>query len=200
MPSLKTTLVLAATIISTLAQTYLDVDPNSVPLATRQGWCRSQTSTCPELCRQLNSTSYTANDCDPKTLSYSCVCGNGMSPNASEFSLTLPYFLCTEQANQCVTACKSDNTCASSCRQDHPCGAQDPVRVNTTEPTSTSTSASKSATATGNVASETVVDGFADGSGSGSNSKNAGNTVMVSSASYSLAVICAGVFAGLALL
>lgn len=190
MPSFKTTFVLAATMLSASAQ--YSIDPNSVPLATRQSWCQSQTATCPELCRQINSTYYTQNSCDAASLTYACVCGNGQTPNVNEYSLTLPYFICTEYGTQCVAACKSDNTCASACRQNHPCGAQDPVRINATTAT---TSATTSATA--GSASETVYNGFGDGS---SSPKSAGNLVIDSGAGYGFAVLFAGVLAGFALL
>ena len=73
------------------------------------------------------------NDCDPETLTYGCVCGNGLQPNVSEYSLTIPYFTCTEWGNQCVERCEGDSACASSCRQDHPCGALNPTRENKTK-------------------------------------------------------------------
>ncbi len=73
-------------------------------------------------------------------LSYGCLCGNNLQPNVSEYSLTLPYFVCTEWGTQCVNACGSDNTCASACRQDHPCGAQRP-KTNYTTTTSSSETA-----------------------------------------------------------
>lgn len=84
---------------------------------------------------------------EKKTLTYGCVCGNGMQPNVSEYSLTLPYFTCQEWGNQCVKACGQDNTCSSACREDHPCGAQSPTPANTTStttaaPTTSSTSSS----------------------------------------------------------
>lgn len=66
-----------------------------------------------------------------------------MQPNVSEYSLTLPYFVCVQWGTQCVAGCGNDSGCASACRQDHPCGAQDPKRYNTT------TSSSSPATATG---------------------------------------------------
>lgn len=53
----------------------------------------------------------------------------------------MPYYICTEAANQCVKRC-SDSICQSACRGDHPCGAQKPERVNvttTSAPPATST-------------------------------------------------------------
>jgi len=195
MPSFRTAFVIAASILMVSAQTY-SINPDSVPLATRQKWCSSQTATCPELCLQLNSTYTTDNTCNSNDLTYACVCGNGNSPNASQYSLTLPYFICTESDNQCVTACGSDNTCASACRQDNPCGAQDPVRVNLT---STTTSATASATSGGS--DNPVYTGFGGSAASATaSSKNAGKLALDAGASYGLAVVFAGVFAGFTLL
>lgn len=60
----------------------------------------------------------------------------------SEYSLTLPYFVCVEYGNQCVTACGSNNTCSSACRSDHPCGAQHPSTSNATATAATGTASS----------------------------------------------------------
>lgn len=54
----------------------------------------------------------------------------------SEYSLTIPYFVCREWGTQCVANCPpNDSACASECRQDHPCGALNPKRVATTAST-----------------------------------------------------------------
>ena len=68
----------------------------------------------------------------------------------SEYTLTLPYFTCTEWGNQCVKACGNNNQCANSCREDNPCGAQEPRRPNTTSTTTESS------------AEETGADGISD--------------------------------------
>lgn len=85
-----------------------------------------------------------------ETLTYGCLCGDNTQPNVSEYSLTLPYFVCTEWGNQCVKGCGSDSSCASACRQDHPCGASNPSTANETSSTATAsgTASSTSADAT----------------------------------------------------
>ncbi|KAH8429942.1 uncharacterized protein LDX57_007615 [Aspergillus melleus] len=116
------------------------IDPSTVDESTRDYWCQSQTSACPLLCLQMPGASNKPKDnsCSAKTLDYTCICSNGQSPNASEYSETIPYFICTEQNNKCVSACSNnDAECQSDCRDDHPCGAQNPKRVNTTTATST---------------------------------------------------------------
>ncbi|KAA8642286.1 uncharacterized protein ATNIH1004_011228 [Aspergillus tanneri] len=120
------------------------IDPSEVALSTREQWCQSQTSSCPLLCLQMPGASGKPkdNDCSAKTLSYSCICSNNASPNASEYSETIPYYICTERNNQCVHACPSgDLNCQSKCRNDNPCGAQNPRRVNKTSTATVSTPA-----------------------------------------------------------
>lgn len=157
---------LASALLASAQQTYT-IDPNSVDNNTRAFWCQSQQTQCPvcrtTLCGDLsvpltihqliclqpptNTGSTIENSCDPNGLTYSCVCGNGVSPNVSEYSQTLPFFLCQTWGNQCVSNCGNDNTCQSACRDDHPCGALNPTRQNTSTLTSTSTaSASGSGT------------------------------------------------------
>lgn len=120
-------LVALATLLTNASAQY-SINPNSVPLSTRDAWCESQLAQCPQICLQTSahSSETRENDCVAKTLTYSCVCSNGVSPNVSQYSLTLPYYICQEWGNQCVAACGQDNTCSSACREDHPCGAQDP--------------------------------------------------------------------------
>ncbi|KAI0474842.1 hypothetical protein F4859DRAFT_80811 [Xylaria cf. heliscus] len=151
MPSLNTVLAAATLLLSAVkAQEQYTIDPSTVPLSTRDNWCQQEKSTCPLICQQLPPGGYEVNDCDPMALTYGCVCENGMSPNLSEYSLTLPFFICQEWGTQCVANCGSDNSCASDCRQNHPCGALNPTRANTT---STSSSAP---TATGSGAAATT--------------------------------------------
>lgn len=101
-----------------------------------------------------NSAATDANSCNSDNLSYACVCSNGLSPNVSEYSQTLPYYVCTEWGNQCVSGCGQDNTCSNNCRANHPCGAQNPTRVNTSTITTSmsKTSSGLAAGATSNSA------------------------------------------------
>ncbi|KAI7639355.1 hypothetical protein KC319_g14452, partial [Hortaea werneckii] len=117
------------------------------------------------------------NTCDPTTLTYACICANGLSPNISEYSQTLPYYICQEWTNQCVANCApADNACASSCRADHPCGALNPTRVNTSTVSSTmsrtTAGGSGEATTTGG---DTVYTGFGGDSAAAASSTGAGS-------------------------
>ena len=123
------------------------------------------------------------------------MCGNEQRVNASEYTLSLPYFICQEWGNQCVAAC-NDNLCQSNCRQNHPCGAQDPKRANKTLSTA---SASASASSTGGP--DVIYTGTpgSGSSGSGSASKGTGAALEVGRA-YGVVMVMSGLFAGFALL
>lgn len=97
--------------------------------------------------KTINSSSIT-NIKLQESLDYECECGNGKSPNMTEYSITVPYHICQHWQEDCVKGCYAgNNLCQSSCREDHPCGATDPTRVNVTS-TATTTTASRTATGT----------------------------------------------------
>ncbi|ORY54563.1 uncharacterized protein BCR38DRAFT_453499 [Pseudomassariella vexata] len=169
MLSLKNIILVSATLVSAVHADYVIV-PSSVSLSLRTSWCQSEISTCPLICKQSSPGTTLVNECDPATLTYGCLCGNNLQPNVSEYSLTLPYFVCQEWGQQCVKACGSDNTCSSSCIQDHPCGAQNPNKVN-----STSTSATASSTGTSTATGSNVIYTGLDGEGSTATSTPGGN-------------------------
>ncbi|CAD6442091.1 1bae2c16-9ff6-4986-9ef9-389a44e3d112 [Sclerotinia trifoliorum] len=197
MHSFKITAALIAPALVKFATAQYTIDPSSVLLATRKSWCQSQTQTCPSLCLQNggNDSSTETNTCDPETLNYACICGNGLSPNASEYSLTLPYFICTQYATNCVAACNGDNNCQAACRDDHPCGAQNPTRINTTS------SATQSSTGTAGASSTNAVayTGLGGSTSTSTPKSGAAQMTMDFGKSYGLAVIFAGVFAGFTL-
>jgi len=208
MHSLKTSAIVLATafFIGAQSQAVYYIDPNSVPLTERQSWCQTQQVSCPLICLQLpgvTTETTDSNSCDATSLTYSCVCQNGMSPNASEYSQTLPYFICTEYGDQCVASCNGATQCQSDCRSQHPCGAQDPVRVNVTSSTSTamaSTTVPAGASSGTNGVVFTALGGSPTGSSSsGTTSKSGSSAAMDFGRSYGLAVVFAGLFAGFAL-
>ncbi|KAL8865867.1 MAG: hypothetical protein Q9174_006649, partial [Haloplaca sp. 1 TL-2023] len=132
------------------------------------------------------------------TLVFSCVCDNGLQPNASEYSQTIPFYECTEAATQCVNRCaRGDSACQTSCRTANPCGAQNPTRVNTT------TSSTMAATATGGSGASETGDsedytGFGDAATTGSSDGASGAQSLVVGFGrvYGLAVIFVGVLVG----
>ncbi|KAK4987254.1 hypothetical protein LTR50_004766 [Elasticomyces elasticus] len=196
------------------AQQY-SINPDSVSQSTRNYWCTSQQTQCPLICLQTpgNSAATNANTCDPVGLTYNCICSNGIAPNASEYSQTLPYFICTEWGNQCVAACGQNNGCASNCRSNHPCGAQNPTRVNLSTISSTMSSTGTGVPAGASTgASGTVYTGFggsAQASATAGGSKASGSSVASGGSavaaldlgrSYGVVVVVAAFFGGFALL
>ncbi|KAJ5677524.1 uncharacterized protein N7477_003157 [Penicillium maclennaniae] len=145
----KLLLILAVAVVMVSSQWSATIDPSTVSPSLRKTWCQYQENSCPLICLQLNGSSgASVNTCDSASLDYSCICTNGISPNASQYSDTMAYFICTEAGNQCVAKCaQTDSSCQAACRDDHPCGAQDPVRINATTTTTTTTSPASSATA-----------------------------------------------------
>lgn len=187
------------------------IDPSTVSEGTRNQWCLAQTSQCPLICSQYpgESAATAANDCDAETLVYNCVCEiNGLAPNVSEYSQTIPYFICTESNNNCVTACNGASSCQAACRENRPCGAQDPTRVNistvSTSATSTNggaaaSTASDGAVYTGFGGSAATTDAPSDEEDT-STGTNAAAVLLNVGQLYGLGVVVAGMFAGFSLL
>ncbi|CAK4030793.1 Hypothetical predicted protein [Lecanosticta acicola] len=183
-PFTRFSIATAVLLTAVSAQVQYSIDPNSVDNSTRQYWCQEQQAECPLICLQsaANSASTSSNDCDPSSLTYACVCSNGLSPNVSEYSQTLPYYICQEWGNQCVSNCGiGNNDCSEQCRSQHPCGALNPTRQNTS--TLTSTMAKTSTGGAGNNAAvttdsngQTIYSGLGGGSASGSGSNSGAST------------------------
>jgi hypothetical protein len=58
-----------------------------------------------------------SNECDSDALTYTCVCENGIVPNVTQYSQTLPFYICQAWGNNCVKNCGNGaNTCANACR------------------------------------------------------------------------------------
>lgn len=199
MVSIKTTVLALAAAVAVSADYY--INPDSVDPTTRKAWCQQEVSTCPLICEQIPPGSTEVNTCDWETLTYGCVCGNGLQPNVSEYSLTLPYFTCQEFGNQCVAACNGDNICQSKCRDDHPCGALSPK----TNYTTTSSTMQKTSSAGPTTTSNQVFNGIpgtsatATSSSDSSSSDKSAATALNIGRSYGLAIVAGGLFAGFAL-
>ncbi|KAL7787849.1 hypothetical protein V8C37DRAFT_389775 [Trichoderma ceciliae] len=198
MVSFKSTVLAAAMAFASIATAQYSIDPDSVPISTRQAWCFQETSTCPLICQQTTTKPVLVNTCNADTLQYGCLCGNNKQPNISEFTLTLPFFICQEFVVQCRTNCGSDSTCASDCAQNNPCGATDPKRYNTTSSATTTTAAATSTTA-GPDTIFTDTPGGGSSSGGGKGKSMAAPMVEIGRA-YGLAVVFGSLFVGFALL
>jgi len=147
------------------------------------------------------------------TLQYTCICGNGQQPNATEYSQTLPYYICQEWGQQCIAGCgNNNNDCQAACTQDHPCGAQDPTRVPVNSTSTSMTATSTGTDASGSAASGTVYNGFgsggsaatttaaaASGSSTSSPAKSGAQAALAIGGTYGAIVVVAGLFAGFAL-
>jgi hypothetical protein len=175
------------------------IDPNSVSDSDRQTWCNNQKAQCPLICLQqpgVTSMTTVDNECDPDALTYSCVCENNVSPNITQYSQTLPFFICQEWGNQCVTGCNGNNTCADSCRADHPCGAQSPYLGNTSIPSSSMARSTQSGTA------KIPVTGFLGSSATATSMSGQGGAAasFVPGAGVALGALLGSVFFGFAVL
>ncbi|KAF5005730.1 hypothetical protein FDECE_7851 [Fusarium decemcellulare] len=202
MPSLRTTvLAVAASCVAVVNADYV-IEPDSVPIAQRNVWCQTEKEVCPLICEQVSEGGTKVNECNPKTLTYGCICSDGKQPNVSEYSLTIPYYVCQEWGNQCVQECGGSNSCASDCRQEHPCGASDPKKYNKTS-TATGTAA-VSATASASDDGTTIYTGTPgddddEDSSSSSTTKN-GSAALEAGRTWGLAVVLGTMFMGFAML
>lgn len=108
-----------------------------------------------------------------------------ITPNVSQYSLTMPYYECTTAADQCVTNCaQADNTCKGNCRTAHPCGAQNPVRVNVTSTSSSSMSSTAAPTSSSTGASAASSGGLINGPGSAGGKMSAASALTVQYGQY----------------
>ncbi|RFU28367.1 hypothetical protein B7463_g7969, partial [Scytalidium lignicola] len=207
MHSFQTAALLAGSLLlgAQAQQLFYPINISAVPLDTRTQWCLAQLTSCPLLCDQNNGTdaaTTASNDCDPSTLDFHCVCGNGLSPNASQYSQTIPYFECQEYGNECVANCNGNSACQSDCRNNNPCGAQNPIRVNATSTTSSTSSPTGTDASTSGSGSAVVFNPFGSTSSPSSDSghKNGAQTAINVGRSYGLAMVFTGLFAGFALM
>ncbi|OAG08682.1 uncharacterized protein CC84DRAFT_1085127 [Paraphaeosphaeria sporulosa] len=190
------------------AQEQYTIDPDTVQQSTRSYWCDQQKASCPQICLQqpgVSSMNTVSNECDSDTLVASCVCDNGISPNLTQYTQTLPYNICQQWGTNCVAGCGiGENACADSCRKDHPCGAQDPFKGNATKSSSSASHASTSkptgtSDSDSSASSTLPATGFA-GQTTSPDSAGAASTLVGFGASYGMAVTLVGIFASLTLL
>ncbi|KAL7273991.1 hypothetical protein RUND412_003126 [Rhizina undulata] len=185
----------------TSAQTYPAFDASTVDQSTKQYWCVAQTAACPLLCQDEGKEA-TQNTCYPDNLYYVCTCTGGLSPNLTQYSQTIPYFICTISVTGCVTGCNGDPNCANACNNDRTCGASDPTRVNVT---STATTAGTTATGTststskaGSADSGFAVTGANGAVTTGAAGSSASSFILEAGQGYGLGLVVAGIAAGAA--
>lgn len=195
-------LAIAASASLAVAQEQYTIDPDTVQSSTRDYWCQQNEAQCPLICLQqpgVTSLTTQENTCDSEALTYQCVCENGVVPNVTQYSQTLPFFICQAWGNNCVDDCNGDSTCQSKCRDDHPCGAQSPFLGNS----SLLSTMSSTSAPTGSATNKIPVTGFGGATATPAAGGNAGSAAQgsfVPGAATSMAALFGSVFLGFALL
>ncbi|KAG0207964.1 hypothetical protein BGX28_000977 [Mortierella sp. GBA30] len=110
------------------------VDVMKIDNSTKLTWCQNQVGFCTNVCQELTNGAETLdNRCDIQTLQYVCECKAGIIPNITEYTYTIPYFLCTADNQECIHNCpQSDNGCYSDCTSKRNCTAEFPKKYNQT--------------------------------------------------------------------
>ncbi|KAI5202236.1 hypothetical protein AUEXF2481DRAFT_43131 [Aureobasidium subglaciale EXF-2481] len=190
---LYSSIFFAASALSGLAaaQNYTIV-PSSVDSTTRANWCRAQTNTCPVLC---GSQLLKANTCDSTSLTYSCICNNGLVPDLAEYVNTIPTFECVEYRGQCNSNNVGNATAQAECLA-LPCGnktASSLVSATSSAASSTGSASSSS----GSVASATsaVASGASSVSASASSAAATGAASSLTVGNGALVASLFGLFA-----
>ncbi|GAM85210.1 hypothetical protein ANO11243_032140 [Dothideomycetidae sp. 11243] len=171
--------LLAVTAMTGLVASQVTIDPNSVPLSERSNWCLAETNTCPEICGNDGTT---ANTCDPSTLDYTCTCRSGNTPNISEYTQTIPFYVCQTYIAQCIAANTNSAQAQDKCKATQ-CGN---LTANSESAATTSSASSSSATPTASSASS--ASGSATASSTSGTASSASPTAAKSSAAMALAV------------
>lgn len=197
---LISTLLASSAVFSTAyAQVYTYPNITDIDINVRTQWCTSQTSACKLLC-QNQELKVSANECYPDNLYYQCTCSNGLTPNATEYSQTIPFFICRLEVQDCQTACSGDASCVSLCASGRQCGATDPTRVNATTTSSSTTRSSATSQSSG---TQTDANGFAitgtSAASSDSDSSSSASTLLEAGSIYGMGVLVAGLAAGFAI-
>lgn len=124
----------------------------------------------------------------------------------SEYSQTIPYFICTRRNKDCVDACRGISNCQSRCQEDNPCGAQNPPRLNESAITTSATS-TVSGTAASTASDGAVYTGFGGSAATETAASEDGNTGANAAAVllnlgqlYGLGLVAAGILAGFSIL
>ncbi|KAF2757219.1 hypothetical protein EJ05DRAFT_511943 [Pseudovirgaria hyperparasitica] len=119
-----------AGMVSAQASSNITINPNSVNETLKTNWCTAEKNTCRSLCGGPGETA--SNDCMTSNLNYTCSCTNGTDPDVSQYSESLPAYICREYVIQCVAAVSDgDRDAIYQCRQvEGTCGqlnASDPA-------------------------------------------------------------------------
>ncbi|KAH0337088.1 hypothetical protein KCU81_g8258, partial [Aureobasidium melanogenum] len=132
------------------------IDPNSVDSTTRSSWCRAEFNTCNVLC---GSGGFKTNSCDANSLTYSCVCNNGLTPNMSQYESSLPDYECQTYRGQCLANNAGNSTAQDQCKQITCASMTASNLVTSSTMASSSSSAASSASSTAASATSAVASG-----------------------------------------
>ncbi|KAI5283226.1 hypothetical protein KEM54_002304 [Ascosphaera aggregata] len=88
-------------------------NPGVVSDGDKTAWCQGQLSSCPKICPDGVASK---NTCNPTSLTFSCICGDGSTPNVAEYKNTLPFFVCEENFGQCINAHPNDLAGQKECK------------------------------------------------------------------------------------
>ncbi|KAK2768753.1 hypothetical protein FQN54_000609 [Arachnomyces sp. PD_36] len=105
-------------------------------------WCIGQQNACPQVC----GGDFSKNECSTETFTFTCECGDGTTPDMTEYKDTLPYYICEATFAQCIEANASDADAQETCKENRDCGSKDASKAET--PSETTSSASGMATET----------------------------------------------------
>lgn len=96
-------------------------------------WCAAQRQNCPNICGGPANP----NECFADTLTYTCTCVNGNTPNISDYVNTLESLVCQEYKRQCIADSSSDLVEQDKCLA-ITCGQEDPADVKKSDGSSNS--------------------------------------------------------------
>ncbi|KAK1780569.1 hypothetical protein QBC45DRAFT_104826 [Copromyces sp. CBS 386.78] len=199
MVAYSTTLLALASSL-TLVTADIWVDPSKIDMGTKSNWCLNEIASCPLICQQEDMGPIQKNDCDPETLQYACVCGDGKVPDLKEYTLTIPYHTCITYVQQCINDHMGDNLQQAACAQDNPCGAKEPKRTNVTTTSTASKTASPTASSTGSGVYDGLAGDTTDGADSSNNGGNKKNAAPRMLESIGATLLFGSLFAGFAVM
>ncbi|KAK3498347.1 hypothetical protein B0T13DRAFT_259852 [Neurospora crassa] len=199
MVAYSTTLLALASSLTLVSADYW-VNTSNIDMGTKQNWCMNELASCPLICQQEDLGPVDKNLCDADTLEYACVCGNGQTPNLTEYTLTIPYHTCVEWVQECIHDNMGDNLAQAACAEDHPCGAKNPKRSNATTTSTASATASPTASSTGTGVYNGLAGGSSDAADSSNNGGHKKNAAPHMLESISATLIFGSLFAGFAIM
>ncbi|KAJ5612807.1 hypothetical protein N7510_006001 [Penicillium lagena] len=152
-------------------------------------WCLGQRNTCPEICNGDTKQ----NSCDPATLKYQCMCGDGSVPDVSSYVETVPFYVCQATYGQCIDSHPNDATGQRTCKKSAKCGSKNASATDTTASSSVHASSTLTmATSTGSSSSNSAKSGSVSSVAAASTTSNA--AVMDGLQVYSTGLLAGAMF------